>query len=90
MFDEPFVGVDIKTEEKIVQIIKELASQNKTIVLIQHDLAKVKDYFDYVIMLNQWLIAFGKTEDVFTQQNITATYAGRLTILQETEKYVYE
>ncbi|MBW8050241.1 MAG: ATP-binding cassette domain-containing protein [Cytophagales bacterium] len=90
LFDEPFVGVDIKTEEKIVQIIKDLAQQNKTIVLIQHDLAKVKDYFDYVIMLNQWLIAFGKTKDVFTQQNITATYAARLTILQETEKYVYE
>ncbi|MCH8317736.1 MAG: zinc ABC transporter substrate-binding protein [Bacteroidetes bacterium] len=90
LFDEPFVGVDIKTEEKIIQIIKDLAQQNKTIVLIQHDLAKVKDYFDYVILLNQRLIAFGKTDEVFTKQNITVTYGGRLTILQETEKYVYE
>jgi len=90
LFDEPFVGVDIKTEEKIIQIIKDLAQQNKTIVLIQHDLAKVKDYFDYVILLNQRLIAVGKTNEVFTKQNIRVTYSGRLTILQETEKYVYE
>lgn len=85
MFDEPFVGVDITTEEKIVQIIKNLVLDNKTVLIIHHDLSKVKDYFDYVIMINQRLIACGKTEEVFIPENITLTYGGRLTILQETD-----
>ncbi len=89
-FDEPFVGVDITTEEKIIQIIKKLAEEKKTIIMIHHDLSKVKDYFDYVIMVNQLLIAFGATNKTFTNDNIAKTYSGRLAILQETDKYVFE
>jgi len=89
-FDEPFVGVDITTEEKIIQIIKKLAEEKKTIIMIHHDLGKVKDYFDYVIMVNQLLIAFGPTKLTFTNENVAKTYSGRLAILQETDKYVFE
>lgn len=89
-FDEPFVGVDITTEEKIIQIIKRLAEEKKTIIMIHHDLSKVKDYFDDVIMVNQLLIAYGSTPDTFNNDNISKTYSGRLAILQETDKYVYE
>lgn len=89
-FDEPFVGVDITTEEKIIAIIKKLASERKTIIMIHHDLSKVKDYFDFVIMINQRLIAFGPTNQIFTNENIAKTYSGRLAILQETDKYVFE
>jgi ABC-type Mn2+/Zn2+ transport system ATPase subunit len=89
-FDEPFVGVDITTEEKIIAIIKKLAEEKKTIVMIHHDLSKVKDYFDFVIMVNQLLIAFGPTSQVFNNDNIAKTYSGRLAILQETDKYVFE
>ncbi len=87
MFDEPFVGVDITTEDKIVQIIKGLVAENKTVLIIHHDLSKVKDYFDNVIMINQRLIAYGDTEQIFNNENIAQTYGGRLTILQETDKY---
>ena len=89
-FDEPFVGVDILTEEKIIQIIKELASKGKTIIVIHHDLAKVKEYFNNLIMVNQRLVAFGKTSEVFTDENIKKTYGGRLTLLQKTDRYVYK
>ncbi len=100
-FDEPFVGVDITTEEKIIQIIKKLIQleegkldkesfKKKTIIMIHHDLAKVKDYFDYVILINQLLIAFGPTHQTFNNENIAKTYSGRLAILQETDKYVFE
>jgi ABC-type Mn2+/Zn2+ transport system ATPase subunit/ABC-type Zn uptake system ZnuABC Zn-binding protein ZnuA len=87
MFDEPFVGVDITTEEKIMQIIKGLVNANKTVIMIHHDLSKVKEYFDAVIMINQRLIACGSTERVFNNENIAATYGGRLTILQETDGF---
>jgi len=88
LFDEPFVGVDVTTEEKIVQVIKNLAADKKTIIIIHHDLTKVKDYFSHVMMVNQRLIAFGETEAVFTEENIQKTYSGKLDILQETEKYI--
>ncbi|MDB4286099.1 zinc ABC transporter substrate-binding protein [bacterium] len=85
LFDEPFVGVDITTEKRIMEIVKGLAASGKMVVIIHHDLAKVKDYFDEVIMINQRLVAAGPTEEVFTDENIKVTYGGRLTILQKTE-----
>ncbi len=88
MFDEPFVGVDVNTEEKIVTLIKNLVKEKKTVLIIHHDLSKVKDYFDAVIMINQRLIAAGETESTFTNVNIAATYGGRLTILQEVDKFL--
>lgn len=88
LMDEPFVGVDIKTEGKIMEIVKDLAEEGKMVIIIHHDLAKVKEYFDDLIMLNQRLVAFGPTEEVFTDENIKKTYGGRLTILQQTENYI--
>ena len=88
-FDEPFVGVDITTEEKIIAIIKKLVEERKTVIMIHHDLSKVKEYFDQIIMVNQRLIACGSTSALFTNENIAKTYGGRLAILQETDKYVF-
>ncbi|MEL7534160.1 MAG: zinc ABC transporter substrate-binding protein [Bacteroidota bacterium] len=87
LFDEPFVGVDITTETRIMEIVKELAASGKTVVIIHHDLAKVKDYFDRLIMINQRLVAYGDTEAVFTDENIQKTYSGRLTILQKSDQH---
>ncbi|MFK7922710.1 MAG: metal ABC transporter ATP-binding protein, partial [Bacteroidia bacterium] len=87
LFDEPFVGVDITTETRIIEIVKELAASGKTVVIIHHDLAKVKDYFDRLIMINQRLVAYGDTEAVFTDENIKKTYSGRLTILQKSDQH---
>ncbi|MEO1449554.1 MAG: metal ABC transporter ATP-binding protein, partial [Bacteroidota bacterium] len=87
MFDEPFVGVDITTETRIMEIVKELAASGKMVIIIHHDLAKVRDYFDRLIMINQRVIALGDTLDVFTDENIQKTYGGRLTILQKAEHY---
>lgn len=81
LLDEPFVGVDITTEEKIIQLLKRLATQGKTMLVVHHDLSTVKDYFDAVIMLNQRLVAFGPTATTFTEENIAKTYSGQLPIL---------
>lgn len=81
--DEPFVGVDIATEEKIIATIKNLAAAGKTLLVVHHDLSTVNDYFDKVILLNQRLIACGDTEEVFTNDNIKYAYGGQLTILHK-------
>lgn len=82
--DEPFVGVDILTEEKIVEIMKNLAAQGKTLLVVHHDLSSTAAYFSKVIMLNQRLIAYGDTETTFTEQNIAKCYGAQLTLLHKT------
>ncbi|RMG86920.1 MAG: metal ABC transporter ATP-binding protein [Bacteroidetes bacterium] len=84
LLDEPFVGVDNMTEEKIIAILKQLAAAGKTILVVHHDLSSVAEYFDRVILLNQRLIAFGDTQSVFTEENIAKTYNSQLTILHKT------
>ncbi len=81
--DEPFVGVDITTESKIIEILKKLSKAGKTMLVVHHDLATADDYFDQVILLNQRLIAYGPTNTIFTRENIALTYASQLQILQE-------
>ncbi len=84
LLDEPFVGVDMTTEEKIIQLLKKLAAQGKTLLVVHHDLAVVDEYFDKVILLNQRLIAYGDTDVTFTKENMAKTYGPQLTILHKT------
>ncbi len=79
--DEPFVGVDMVTEDKIMNLLKTLRSKGKTIVIIHHDLSKVKDYFDNIILLNKKIIAHGKVETTFTKENINKAYNNQLPFL---------
>lgn len=84
LLDEPFVGVDVTTEDQIIKILKRLANEGKTLLVVHHDLATVRDYFDKVILLNQRLIAYGDTETTFTEENIAKAYRSQLPILHKT------
>ncbi len=84
LLDEPFVGVDITTEEKIISILKSLSDQGKTLLVVHHDLSTVEEYFDQALLLNQRLIAYGDTSVTFTEENIAKTYGAQLTILHKT------
>lgn len=81
--DEPFSAVDAKTECIIADILKSLAKQNKTIVVVHHDLQTVPKYFDYSLLLNVRKVAYGEVKDVFTNDNLIKTYGGRLGILED-------
>jgi manganese/zinc/iron transport system ATP- binding protein len=74
LLDEPFAGVDSKSEQAIIEILKSLIKENKTVLVVHHDLSTVKDYFDQVIMLNKKVIAQGDVEVVFNNENISTTY----------------
>ncbi|HMR42672.1 MAG TPA: metal ABC transporter ATP-binding protein [Saprospiraceae bacterium] len=84
LLDEPFVGVDVTTEERIIEILRNLAEQGKTLLVVHHDLSSVPVYFDKVIMLNQRLVAAGDTDITFTEENIAKAYGAQLTILHKT------
>lgn len=83
LMDEPFAGVDATTERAIVTLLQELQSQGKTILVVHHDLTTAKEYFDHLLLLNMRLVSFGKTQDVFTLEQLQKTYGGRLTILSD-------
>jgi manganese/zinc/iron transport system ATP- binding protein len=81
--DEPFAGVDAATESAIVNLLQTMRSAGKTMFVVHHDLQTVRDYFDWVILLNMRLVACGAVEETFTPENMQKTYGGRLTILEE-------
>lgn len=80
--DEPFQGVDAATERAIVSILKELRKAGKTVIVVHHDLQTVPEYFDWVTMLNVRRITSGPVTEVFTQDNLKATYGGYLSFLK--------
>ncbi|HLT85260.1 MAG TPA: metal ABC transporter ATP-binding protein, partial [Phototrophicaceae bacterium] len=74
--DEPFAGVDHFTERLVVDLLRELRDEGRTVVVVHHDLASVAEYFDTVVLLNRELVAAGPTAEVFTEANIARTYGG--------------
>ena len=74
LMDEPFQGVDSTTEKSIVDILKKLKSEGKTLIVVHHDLQTVPTYFETVTFINKSVIASGKVKEVFTQENIEMTY----------------
>ncbi len=83
MLDEPFVGVDITTEEHIIRVLRKLSHEGKTLLVVHHDLSSVQAYFNQVILINQRLIAYGDTDTTFVAENIAKTYGAPHTILLE-------
>lgn len=74
ILDEPFVGIDVNSEKIILNLLKELAKQDRTILIVHHDLSKVRDYFDNIILINRTIIDYGKVEDVFTTEKLKQTF----------------
>lgn len=74
LLDEPFAGVDAKTESSLVALLRELQTQDVTTLIAAHDLNTIGSYCDHIILLKQTVIAAGPTKKVFTQKNIALTY----------------
>ena len=72
--DEPLAGVDKKTENIIIETMREFKREGRTIIAVHLDLNTLCEYFDHVVMVNKQLIASGKTVETFTNENIAATY----------------
>lgn len=76
--DEPFVGIDMVSEKIIIDIIRELRDRGKTIVIVHHDLHKVTEYFNQLILVNRGVEAYGDVEDTFTTDNIRKAYGNTM------------
>ncbi len=82
LMDEPFQGVDAKTERAIVRVLQELRSAGRTVVVVHHDLETVPEYFEWVLLLNVRRIACGPVAEVFTEENLRAAYGGKVPLLR--------
>ena len=81
-FDEPFAGIDQKTEAVIFEIFRELANEGKIVLVVNHDLGESITHFDDLILLNQEVIAAGSRQKVFTQENLYRAYGGQVIFFQ--------
>jgi manganese/zinc/iron transport system ATP- binding protein len=78
LMDEPFQGVDAVTERAIVDILRELRSRGRTVLVVHHDLQTIPEYFDWVTLLNVRKVDSGPVAEVFTPENLRAAYGARV------------
>ncbi|MEM6934044.1 MAG: ABC transporter ATP-binding protein [Pseudomonadota bacterium] len=81
--DEPMASVDATTERVIVSLLKGLRAQGKTIVVVHHDLATVRDYYDWLVLLNVRVVAQGPVADTMTTEALRATYGGQIALIED-------
>ncbi|PPT10486.1 ABC transporter ATP-binding protein [Geitlerinema sp. FC II] len=82
-FDEPFTGVDRKTETILFQIFRELADAGNIVLVVNHDLGESITHFDELILLNRDLIAVGDRTSVMTPENMYRAYGGQVQFFSE-------
>ncbi|MES2437914.1 MAG: ATP-binding cassette domain-containing protein [Verrucomicrobiota bacterium] len=90
LLDEPFTGVDVKTEEAIIQLLRELRSAGCIILVSTHNLGSVPEFCDQVVLINRTVLAYGPTCEVFTEQNLSAAFGGVLRQFQFEESTIQD
>jgi manganese/iron transport system ATP-binding protein len=78
LLDEPFTGVDVKTETSIVALLRELRASGHLMLVSTHNLGSVPDFCDQVVLVNRTVLAAGPTARVFTQRNLELAFGGVL------------
>jgi manganese/zinc/iron transport system ATP- binding protein len=83
LMDEPFAGVDAVTEKTMISILQEMKNAGKTLMVVHHDLASAREYFDQLLLLNMRKVAYGPVQEVYTHKLLQKTYGGKLAVLSE-------
>jgi manganese/iron transport system ATP-binding protein len=78
LLDEPFTGVDVKTETAIIELLRALRSEGHLILVSTHNLGSVPEFCDQVVLINRTVLAAGPTETVFTEDNLAHAFGGVL------------
>lgn len=76
LLDEPFTGVDVKTEKRIIDLLIQLRQEGRTILVSTHDLASISTFCDRTILLNRTILASGTTQETFTKENLEMAFGG--------------
>jgi len=78
LLDEPFTGVDVKTEDAIVALMRELRAEGRLMLVSTHNLGSIPDFCDQVVLINKTVLAAGPTATTFTHDNLQRAFGGAL------------
>jgi len=78
LLDEPFTGVDVKTEDAIIKLLQQMRDEGRVMLVATHNLGSVPEFCDRTILIKGTVLDHGKTEEVFTQENLEHTFGGVL------------
>ncbi len=78
LLDEPFTGVDVKTEEQIIALLRELRDEGRVMLVSTHNLGSVPEFCDRVVLVKGTVLGYGPTETTFTHENLEAAFGGVL------------
>lgn len=78
LLDEPFTGVDVKTEEAIVKLLQSLRDEGRVMLVSTHNLGSVSEFCDRTVLIKGTVLAYGPTNETFTQENLERTFGGVL------------
>jgi ABC-type Mn2+/Zn2+ transport system ATPase subunit len=78
LLDEPFAGVDVKTEKMMIHLLMELRDVGYTVLISTHDLSSITTFCDQVVLINRTILAYGETSEVFTEENLSRTFGGSI------------
>jgi len=89
LLDEPFAGVDARTEEAIFELMDRFSADGKTLIVVNHNL-QILHRFGAVLLLNQTSVAYGPPDEVVTEENLQRLYGGRMSFVDEAERLLRE
>ncbi|MDP3196368.1 manganese/iron ABC transporter ATP-binding protein [Tabrizicola sp.] len=78
LLDEPFTGVDVKTEEQIIALLRTLRDEGHVMLVSTHNLGSVPDFCDRTVLVKGTVLAYGPTETTFTRDNLEHAFGGVL------------
>lgn len=78
LLDEPFTGVDVKTEEQIIALLRELRAEGRVMLVSTHNLGSVPEFCDRTVLVKGTVLAYGPTETIFTRENLENAFGGVL------------
>jgi len=78
LLDEPFTGVDVTTEDAIIQLLGNLRDEGRLMLVSTHNLGSVPEFCDRTVLINRTVLAQGLTSEVFTPRNLAKAFGGML------------
>lgn len=78
LLDEPFTGVDVKTEEQIITLLRELRDEGRVMLVSTHNLGSVPEFCDRTVLVKGTVLSHGPTETTFTRENLETAFGGVL------------
>jgi len=85
LMDEPLTGLDVPSQEEILQILQELRNHNVTVMIATHNLSLAAERFDRIMLLNRRILGLGQPEEVFTPERLLEAYGGHLQLVHTGE-----